>query len=229
MGVVLWEGTSDETWLPTQDDLPCSDGRPMETLRHTYQMVLLMMPLLRAWRGREFFVGGNMFLYYSMQQVRNRDFMGPDVFVVLDVPPGFRKSWVMWEEGKGPDVVIELLSESTEHLDRVEKKRLYQEVLRVPDYFWYDPWTGEVAGFALRNGRYEPIEPDAAGRLRSEQLGLLLGRWEGEFAGERATWLRWMDAGGALLSTDQEAEEEERQRAERLASKLRELGVDPDE
>ena len=64
--------------------------------------------------------------HYSLAQVKNREFMGPDVFAVVGVPKGERKSWVVWEEGKGPDVVIELLSESTAEYDKTEKKRLYE-------------------------------------------------------------------------------------------------------
>ena len=66
-----------------------------------------------------------MFVYYSLAQVRNRDFKGPDFFAVLGVPKGERKSWVVWEEGKAPDVVIELLSESTAQQDKTNKKQIY--------------------------------------------------------------------------------------------------------
>jgi Uma2 family endonuclease len=105
---------------PTQDELPSDDGIPMETQRHGLQMQLLVRPLSQ-WlktQGREAFVGGNMFVYFSPNQVRNDDYRGPDVFVVLDVPRRERKSWVVWEEEKAPDVVIELLSESTAKKDK---------------------------------------------------------------------------------------------------------------
>ena len=65
--------------LPTQDDLPCDDGMPMETPRHGFQMWLLI-DALQGWlkaRGNGF-AGGNMFLYYSLEQIRHRDFIGPD-------------------------------------------------------------------------------------------------------------------------------------------------------
>ena len=109
--------------LPTQDDLPSDDGVPMETERHKKQMDLLIYPLA-PWLDQKGYVGGNMFVYYSIKQVRYQDFKGPDVFVVLDVPNRERKSWVVWEEGKTPDIVIELLSESTAEYDRNGKKRV---------------------------------------------------------------------------------------------------------
>ncbi|MCK7498715.1 MAG: Uma2 family endonuclease [Comamonadaceae bacterium] len=112
----------------------------METLRHKFQMDLLI-DTLDAWleaRG-DGFAGGNMFLYYSLEQVRRQAFIGPDFFVALDVPRGERKSWVIWEQGKGPDVVVELLSASTAQYDKTAKKTLYARQVHVPEYYWYDP------------------------------------------------------------------------------------------
>jgi Uma2 family endonuclease len=143
-------------------------------------MTLLIETLRLHWKDRPTgYVGGNMFVYFSLEQVKNQDFRGPDFFAVLNAPKRERKSWVLWAERHGPDVVIELLSETTAAVDKGEKKRVYQDELRVPEYFWYDPFSGELAGFWLCNGRYEPIEPDEAGRLKSERLG-------GQ--GPRATW-----------------------------------------
>ncbi len=51
-----------------------------------------------------------MFVYFSAAQLKSEDFRGPDFFAVLGVPKAERKSWVVWQEGKAPDVVIELLS-----------------------------------------------------------------------------------------------------------------------
>jgi hypothetical protein len=49
--------------LPTEDDLPCDDGEPMETLRHRLQMELLIHSLDPWTRAcGDCFVGGNMFL-----------------------------------------------------------------------------------------------------------------------------------------------------------------------
>jgi Uma2 family endonuclease len=200
---------------PTEDELPYDDGVPMETQRHVLQMYLLMEPLYLYWAERDdFFVGGNMFVYFSPEQVRNYDFRGPDVFVALDVPRRERKSWLVWQEGKGPDVVVELLSESTAVKDKTEKKQIYQDRLRVPEYFWFDPFSGELAGFSLRNGQYISLEFDDRRRLISRQLQLALVHWQGVFQGVEAPWLRWATLEGDLLPTQQEAAEQERERAE---------------
>ncbi|MDQ2695022.1 MAG: Uma2 family endonuclease, partial [Pseudomonadota bacterium] len=236
------------------DELPCDDGMPMETERHRLHMELLI-ETLHPWLARrgDGYVGGNMFVYFTLEQVRGRYFRGPDVFVVLDVPPGERKSWVVWAEGKGPDVVIELLSDSTARYDKDAKKNVYRDQLRVPEYYWFDPFNpDDLAGFVLRNGVYEPL-PEADGRLISRCLDLALIRWPGIYKGVEAVWLRWALPSGELLPTGREAAqqqadealrqvqeagrraereyeraEREHERAERLAARLRELGGDPD-
>jgi len=147
---------------PTQDNLPYEEAIPMETERHQLQMELLinsLKPWLKAHRGG--YVGGNRLVYFSLEQLRHPDGRGPDVFVVLGVSPQERKSWVVWEEGKGPDVVIELLSEKTAENDKSQKKDIYQNQLKVAEYFWFDPFRPEDwAGFGLRYGIYEPLLPN---------------------------------------------------------------------
>ena len=219
---------------PTQDDLPYDDGVPMETLRHQFQMDLLIdiMDLWLESRG-DGFAGGNMFLYYSLEQARHNTFVGPDFFVALDVPRGERKSWVVWEQGKGPDLVVELLSASTAQHDKTLKKTLYARRVRVPEYYWYDPFNPEdFAGFTLHGSNYQPLAINARGRIHSPTLNLDLGRWPGTFRGVDAVWLRWFTPEGVMLPTEAEAAQQRaeaaQQRAERLAERLRQLGVNPD-
>jgi len=243
--------------LPGQDELPCDDGIPMETQRHRLQMQLLI-DSLQPWLAQQCsgYVGGNMFVYFSEKQLRNQNFKGPDVFVVLDVPQVERKSWVVWEEGKGPNIVIELLSESTTAVDKGEKKTVYQDELKVNEYYWFDPFNCEdfVGWKRDKKKGYQKKAFDAQKRLMSDELGLALVRWEGVFNGVKAVWLRWATLEGELLPTAEEyerqqkeeerrakeqerqAKEEERrekeqaqQRAELLAAKLRALGINPDE
>ncbi len=236
------------TRLPTQDDLPCDDGIPMETPRHGFQMTLLI-DALQGWlaeRGNGF-AGGNMFLYYSLDQIRHRDFMGPDFFVALDVPLGERKSWVVWEQGRIPDLAVELLSDSTARYDKTGKKDLYAQRVHVPEYYWYDPFNPEdFAGFTLVGTEYQPLLPNGQGRILSPALRLFLGTWEGVYLGVEAIWLRWFTPAGELLPIKDEIAERKAsaakqeasaakqeavrasERAARLAEQLRRLGVDPD-
>jgi predicted ribosome quality control (RQC) complex YloA/Tae2 family protein len=129
---------------------------------------------------------------------------------VLGVPKGERKSWVVWQEGKGPDVIVELLSESTAKTDKTTKKSIYQNQMRVPEYFWYDPFNPEDwKGFKLINGVYNPLELVEGGYI-SEQTNLKLVLWEGSFKGLNIVWLRWATLEGELLPTQQEKIQRER-------------------
>ena len=227
------EAVSSDAWMdeppleavpappPTQDDLPCDDGEPMETQRHKWQMDILIYTLDRwlAQRG-EGYVNGNMFVYFSLEQVQSQKFKGPDVFVVLGTPRGERKSWVVWQEGRGPDVIIELLSRSTANYDKGEKKLVYQNQLRTPEYFWFNPFDPEDrAGFSLNDGVYEPIAPDEQGRLPSRRLNLALTLWHGVYLGLEGTWLRWATPSGELLPTDAEAAQRQAEQAQREAER----------
>jgi Uma2 family endonuclease len=202
------------------EDLPCDDGEPMETERHRRQMELLANSLRDAWRDRhDVYVGANMAVYFSEIQARNQDFRAPDVFVVLDTDDHERRSWVVWEEdGRVPDVVIELVSESTEHVDRGRKKGVYAR-LRVPCYVIYDPFSQQLDVYRLdRSGRrYEPVERDERGFAPCEPLGLFFGVVEGMYCGVTAPWLRWIDRDGKPL---QDRGEREAARAERAEAEL---------
>ena len=221
-------------------ELPEGDGEPLESDWHVVQISLLDELVRQLWRGRsDFFCGGNMFIYYSLEQaesvIKGRPlYKGPDFFVVKGVDGTKpRKSWVVWKEGgRYPDVIVELLSPTTARKDKNQNKRLYEQVFNTTEYFWYDVDTGELKGFRLREGRYEPIAPNEHGWLWSVELGAYLGIWEGEYRGRHYPWLRLYTAEGELIPTQAEAEhqraEAEHQRAERLAQRLRELGVEPD-
>ncbi|BDA66814.1 protein of unknown function DUF820 [Rivularia sp. IAM M-261] len=202
---------------PTQAELPYDDNTNMESQRHKVQIELLIDTLL-PWLDQrpDGYVGGNMFVYYSLVQARNRDFKGPDFFVVLDVPKGERTSWVTWEEGKAPDIIIELLSNTTAAADKDEKKLVYQNKMRVPEYFWFDPFDpNDFAGFEMQNLVYQPISPNAQGQLISKVLGLALVKWQGDYKGiNNITWLRWATLDGQLLPNSEEIAELEKQRAE---------------
>jgi Uma2 family endonuclease len=216
------ETIPDEITLPTN---LYSDEPPLETDFHREQIDLLIRLLKYWWKDRpDFYISGNLTVYYNAQQLKKRDFRGPDIFVVLGAEKRDRRSWAIWEEGgKYPNVVIELLSSSTATVDKGEKRDLYQDVWRVPDYFWFHPETMEFAGFHLVNGRYEPIAPTEDGKLLSDQLGLYLGIHEQQ--------LRWFTEQGQLIPLPEEqerqAKEQAQQRTEQLEALLRAQGIDP--
>ena len=192
-----------------------SDEPPLETELHLRQIILLLGCLEWLWRDRnDFYVAGNLTIYYSPHQRKSEDFRGPDFFVVLGTERKTRKSWVVWQEnGKYPNLIIEILSPKTADTDKGLKKQIYQDTFRTPDYFWFDPDTLEFAGFHLVDGKYQPLELNPQGHLWSQQLGLYLGIDQNQ--------LRFFTSEGQLVPTPEET-------AERLAAKLRELNIDPD-
>ncbi len=204
------------------NDLP-SDEPPLESYLHLQQMMLLLNCLDWLWRDRQdYFAAGNLSIYYSARKLKSEDFRGPDFFVVLGTEKRPRKSWMVWEEeGRYPNVIVELLSDSTAKSDRGLKKEIYQTIFRTPEYFWFSPDTLEFQGFMLERGMYQPIQPNDRGNLWSEQLQLFLGIYEGQ--------LRFFSPAGELIPTPAEAAEAEHNRGEKLAAKLRELGVEPDQ
>ena len=122
-----------KVWVPEVPDieLPYEDGEPLESHWHRLQINLLGDVLDQYWQERaDFFAGGNMFVYYSLEQARNRAYKGPDFFVVKGVDRARqRRSWIVWQEGgRYPDVIIELLSPTTIEEDLGPKKDLYEQV-----------------------------------------------------------------------------------------------------
>ncbi|MCK6549690.1 Uma2 family endonuclease [Myxococcota bacterium] len=209
---------------PRAEDLPSEDGEPMDTPKHAEQMQLLLDSLRLAWADRrDFYAGGNMFFYFSETQSKRNDFRGPDVFVVLDTVQRERLSWVVWEEdGRRPDVIIELTSPSTTDVDHGPKKELYAR-LHIAEYFIFDPFAGTFEGYGLdiRRGHYDEIQPDARGWMKSERLGLWLGVVSTGSRRELGPpWLRWFDEGGRMLPDRAEALDVAEARARELAAQL---------
>lgn len=230
-----------------------SNEPPLESDRHLRQIILLLASLEWWWRDRpdaleskrdNFFAAGNLSIYYSTRQRRSEDFRGPDFFVVLDTEYKERKSWVVWEEdGKYPNLILEILSDSTAQIDRGLKKQIYQDIFRTPEYFWFDPYTLELQGFRLRDARsYVEIAATEQGWFWSQELELYLG-----IVAEK---LRFLTLDGEIVPAPKEAALVERQRAEQaeaqlaaerqraeqaeakaegLRRRLEELGVNPDE
>jgi Uma2 family endonuclease len=201
--------------LPVEDvpqfptDLPETDGEPLESEWHRLAINLLIEIVRYFFRARnDFYAGGNMFLYFSEEQVRNKDYRGPDFFFTWGVDRDKdRRYWAIWQEGgKYPDVIIELLSPTTARIDRPTKKTLYEKVFNTREYYLYDHDTRCLEGYRLHgtNGGYEPIEREENGRTWSRVLELYLGEWDGEYLNTPRTYLRFFDVRGNLILTQAE-------------------------
>jgi Uma2 family endonuclease len=161
------------------------------------------------------YVSGNLFVYF--EEGHPEMVVAPDVFVARGARKGKRRIYKVWEEKKGPDLVIELTSEDT-HLEDLGKKRAIYERLRIKEYIIFDPegirFDPQLRAFRLQGDAFQKVEPtrSAAGALvfHSEVLGLELhGRGQS---------LRLVDPRtGETLPTpaeSYEAAEREMQRAE---------------
>jgi Uma2 family endonuclease len=207
-------------------DLPDNDGEPMENERERIQMNLGIDLLYNHWQKRDdFYVGGNMFIYYSYAQAREvikeinnpelpkKAFRGPDMFVVLNVDGSYRRQmWVVWEEkGRYPDVIFEFLSPSTRRIDLGKKKNLYEQTFKTDEYFCFNylmPLSkNSLLGWRLDSqGKYQPIEPNERGWLWSQRLGLWVGKWEGTILRDKTYWMRFYTTEGELVLTEAETE-----------------------
>ena len=198
-----------------------SDEPEMESSLHYLQLLLLVNCLDWYWQERnDYFIGANLTIYFNRQQLKKRDFRGPDFFLVKDIDNHPRPSWVVWEEGgKYPNLIIELLSESTAQTDRTLKKELYQDRFRTPEYFWFSPDNLEFEGYRLVGHKYEEISATSDGKRWSEELELFLGVENNQ--------LRYFTSDGKRVATPQEAALQEKQRAERLSNYIQSLGIDP--
>lgn len=211
------------------------DDEPVDSIRTEKNQRLLVHTLYTSNLQRPFFAAANVGLFGAVYQQP----LVPDVMLSLGVAVAEdwwareNRSYFIWEFGKVPDVVIEIVS-NTEG-EEAERKLLRYAQWAVPYYVIYDPQLliqeEELVVYELHVGQYLP-RPDY--RLPRINLGLTI--WEGAFEDKFDRWLRWCDAEGNLLHTSAEVAEQERQRAEqerqradRYAAQLRALGIDPDQ
>jgi Uma2 family endonuclease len=230
-----------QTTLPTMYDLPSEDpeelGLPDEF--HNLQPQLLSATLrLTDVSSNRIFTGSDLNLYYDAQHPQW--YKRPDWFLAVGVPrlykeQDLRLSYVVWDEGVNPAVVVELLSPGTEKEDLGQtgsgagepppKWQVYERILKVPYYVLYDRYSDTLSGYRLVEDCYQPLEL-AEGRLWLPELRTGLSLWQGDYQGINRRWLRWVDAAGNWIPTQLEQAEA---KAARLAERLRSLGIDPDQ
>ena len=142
---------------------PCSDGQPMAETQIHGECMMYVTAALRRWfekHGRaDVYVGSNNFLYY--ERGNPRAVVAPDVYVVLGAPAyPARDTYMLWNEPKGPDFVLEVTSASTRRDDERRKRDVYA-ALGVKEYFLYDPraeyLTPPLQGFRLHDGEYRAL------------------------------------------------------------------------
>ena len=163
----------------TPNSYPTSDGKPMaETDLHRELMVELI-ETLKLWfaDSPSTYVSGNLLVFY--EKGNRRRHIAPDAFVVPGVGNHIRDNYLLWEEGRGLDAVIELTSKTTMREDVVKKRDLYLQKLGVKEYFLFDPreeyLKPSFQAFRRLGNRFVSIKP-IGGRIPSKVMGLHLER-----------------------------------------------------
>jgi Uma2 family endonuclease len=232
--------------LPSMYDLPSEDpeepGLPDEF--HDLQPQLLSFTFCPPhYPASQVFSASDMNLYYDVRHAQW--YKRPDWFGVVGVPRLYdevdmRLSYVVWQEGVNPYVIVELLSPGTEKEDLGEndeeklppeseevadngqaiepqseekpprKWKVYEQILRIPYYVVFSRYTNQLRAFKQEGAHYQELELQEP-RVWMPELELGLGLWQGEYQGIERLWLRWYDAQGNWILTQTE---QERQRAE---------------
>lgn len=154
---------------------PSSDGKPMaETEYHRDLMIYFISALIEFFdENPDVTISGNNLLYYVEGNPHKS--VSPDCYVVFNVDKRLRDLYKVWEEGKTPSVVFEFTSKTTRREDTEKKRPLYEQILKVDEYFLFDPTEDYLdpilQGYRLTDGVYSRI-PLVDGKIRSEQLGL---------------------------------------------------------
>ena len=157
-------------------EYPSQAGRPrVETDFHVALVRGLHQSLESHFVDPLISVASNLLIFYVPGDRRRH--VTTDLFVVRGVAKRERPNYLVWEEGKSPDFVLEVTTLATRAEDADEKFRLYRDVLLVPEYFLYDPQGDTLdpplQGYRLHNAGYLKIDP-LDGILFSNSLGLHL-------------------------------------------------------
>lgn len=221
--------TSSEPYRPSAD-LPqpdnslliTEDGAPVDNFFTEKQQRLLVEPLYGSWKpadGRPFRAVCNVGLFHAYKEPP----YVPDAMLALGVAPtddimgADNRSYFMWVVGKPPDIVIEIVS-LTPNGETTTKLQHYSDI-GVRFYVVFDPLrvlnTERLRVYSWVEGVYESIDP---AKINKTGLGLML--WDGEYEGERATWLRWCNSNGDLIPTTKERADKEFLRATQAEQNL---------
>lgn len=200
-----------------RNDYPTWSPEVPESELHRDRMWELIYTLKAFFQGQQVYATGDLLVFY--ERGNRRRHVSPDVWVARGVEEYRRPNYLIWEEARGPEFVIELTSSSTRREDQTTKLALYRDVLRVREYFLFDP-TGDyldphLQGYRLRGGEYQRIRP-RQGRLPSQVTGLHLE--------EDGDALRlWNPATGQWLPTTQERIEQQQDQLQQQQDEIERL------
>ncbi|MEL6553867.1 MAG: Uma2 family endonuclease [Cyanobacteria bacterium J06621_11] len=217
--------------LPDASSLPYSDGKPVDDENQNLIPNFLLLRLLKLWADRtDWFFGVRM----GIHQTTGKDHklpVVPNAFLSLGVERKkggeSRRSYATWVEGDVvPTFVLEMVShqpgaEYDEKLDIYAKLGVLYYVVYNP-VFWQRDGHQPFEVYKLTAGKYQQ---QVAEPYWMPEVGLGIGRYQGEVGGIRQEILTWYDAEGKRHLS---VAEKEREKRERLESFLRSQGFDPD-
>lgn len=203
------------------DAIITEDCTPVDDYTTEQHRGLLTNTLYDSWvhsvYGKAFIVAADVGIFSSPDEPP----IVPDFFLSLGVTkptdrrPKRNRSYFIWEVGKVPAVVVEIVS-NQEGEEEGYKKRRYAD-LGIRYYAVFDP-LHEVNSQTLR--LYQLQDDHDANHyvemsdhwMPEVELGLMV--WHGEHQGVYGEWLRWCDQNGVPIPTGQERVEQEQLRAE---------------
>ncbi len=208
--------------LSTQPEIiyPEDDGLPMSENTKQFRWIVSIkenLELLFA-DNPNVFVAGDL-LWYPVEE-NNKIAYAPDVMVVLGRPKGDRGSYQQWKEDSiAPQVVFEILSPSNRLAEMMRKLDFHQRY-GVEEYYIYDPDRIDFTVWTRSGDRL--VLADKSEEWTSQRLGIrfLIA----------PDLIIYHPNGEPFLSLTESNERRRsaEQRADRLAAKLRELGIDPE-
>jgi Uma2 family endonuclease len=214
---------------------PDSDGKRMADNTKQYNWIVKIKENLERLFDDEanVFVAGDL-LWYP-EEGDNKTRMAPDAMVVFGRPKGDRGSYRMWEEDNiAPQVVFEILSPGNRKAE-MERKFAFYERYGVEEYYVYDPDRILLKGWLRSGGRLRLIDAD---RMRQWTSPLLKIRFDlrkddlhvfGQDGKAFLTLAETTQQYERNLQVARKLAETEKKRAEQLAARLRELGIDPEQ
>lgn len=201
---------------PDDDGLPMSDNtQQMKWIFRLYGNLTLLYRTCD-----DVFVAANHLIYPVEGDNKKRQ--APDVFVAFGRPKVDRGSYRVWEEGGVfPQVVFEVWSPGNRYAAMRDKFTFYEKHGAEEYYILYPEFPAHAEGYRRDGATLTPVE-EMDGYV-SPRLGIRFATARGQLA--------LLGADGLPLPTVEELHAQaadERAKVDKLAAKLRELGVDPD-
>ena len=231
---------------PTHLDLPDTDGLPVENDYQPEQAQLLTSAILPIFEqlhpNKDFFIGQDVGIYWRTTAQPLEGCKVPDWCYVpgcRPTPPGeYRRSYVMWDEGASPLIVIEFVSgdgsDERDDTPGTGKFWVYRRGINSGYYAIQDPQRKTLEVYRREGVDYRRMSANSAGLFEIAEMGVALGHWRGHYGTHDVTWLRFFGLDGTVLPNAEERAEQEMKRAEQATTELAELharlrakGIDP--